>query len=315
MAFYRSKVFWALAALVVVLVAIYGVIHMVPGKYFERGALYVTYFDESVQGLREDSRVGYRGVDVGSIWGIKLSPDQKLVEVTLKLRLKPEVVKEIVAQLKVNPISGQVYLELDTRKPDEKVRTFALTSTPKYPIPKYPVIPSRFSDIQKAMGGVSMLVEKIEEAGPKGIFDQVNSTFKEVEVFFRGPRMDSILEKVEGTMGNLKSITGRVDKILASGRVEEILTEARNTLTEARNTLTEARNSLRETQTTMARAQALMTQVNEAVGRTATLTTEIKATNENLFNATKTLDSLVTRINERPPDLLFGKPSPGRFNE
>ena len=303
MAFYRSKVFWGLAALVGVLVAIYGVIYMAPGKYFERGDLYVTYFDESVLGLQEGNRVRLRGVEVGSIWGIKLSPDQKLVEVTLKLRLKPEVVKETVAQLKVNPISGQVYLELDMRKPDEEVRTFALTFTPKYP-----VIPSRFSDIQKSMGGVSLLVEKIEEAGPKGIFDQVKSTVKEVEVFFRGPRMDSILEKVEGTMANLKSITGRVDKILASGRVEEILTEARNTLTEARNTL-------RETQTTMARGQALMTQVNEAVGRTATLTTEIKATNENLFNATKTLDTLVNRINERPPDLLFGKPSPGRFNE
>jgi phospholipid/cholesterol/gamma-HCH transport system substrate-binding protein len=295
MAFYRSKVFWALAALVGVL-AIYGVIHMVPGKYFERGDLYVTYFDESVQGLQEDSRVRFRGVDVGSIRGIKLSPDQKLIEVTLKLKLKQEVVKETVAQLKVNPITGQVYLELDTRKPDEKVRTFALTFTPKYP-----VIPSRFSDIQKAMGGINMLVEKIEEAGTKGIFDQVRSTVKQVEVFFRGPRMESILEKVDGTMANLQSITGRADKILASGRVEEILTEARNTL--------------RETQTTMARAQVLMTQVDEAVGRTATLTTEIKATNENLFNATKTLDTLVNRINERPPDLLFGKPSPGRFNE
>jgi len=295
MAFYRSKVFWALAALVGVLV-IYGVIHLAPSNYFERGDLYVTYFDESVLGLQEGNRVRFRGVDVGSIRGIKLSPDQKLVELTLKLKLKPEVVKETVAQLKVNPISGQVSLELDTPKPDEKVRTFALTFTPKYP-----VIPSRFSDIQKAMGGVSMLVEKIEEAGSKGIFDQVKSTVKEVEVFFRGPRMESILEKVDGTMANLKSITGRADKILASGRVEEILTEARNTL--------------RETQTTMARAQALMTQVNEAVGRTATLTTEIKATNENLFNATKTLDTLVNRINERPPDLLFGKPSPGRFNE
>jgi phospholipid/cholesterol/gamma-HCH transport system substrate-binding protein len=215
---------------------------------------------------------------------------------TLKLKLKPEVVKETVAQLKVNPISGQVYLELDMRKPDEKVRTFALTFTPKYP-----VIPSRFADLQKAMGGINMLVEKIDQAGTVGIFDQVKSTVKQVEVFFRGPRMESILEKVDGTMGNLKSITGRADKILASGRVEEILTEARNTL--------------RETQTTMARAQVLMTHVDEAVGRTATLTREIKATNENLFNATKTLDTLVNRINERPADLLFGKPSPGRFNE
>ncbi len=295
MAFYRSKLFWALAALVGVL-AVYGVIRMVPGKYFERGDLYVTYFDESVQGLQEDSRVPYRGVDVGLVMGIKLAPDQKLIEVTLKLKLKKEVVKEAVAQLKVNPISGQVYLELDRRKPDEEVRTFKLAFTPKYP-----VIPSRFSDIQKAMAGMNILVETLEEADTKGIFDQVRSTAKQVEVFFRGPRMDSILEKVEGTLANLQSGTGSVDKILASGRVEEVLTEARDTL--------------KETHATLTKTQGLMTRVDEAVGRTAILAGEIKATNDNLRNVTETLDTLVNRINERPSDLLFGKPSPGRFNE
>jgi len=296
MTFYRSKLFWGVVAALVVTAAAYGAIRMIPSKYFERGDRYVTYFDESVQGLQENSRVRYRGVDVGVVMGIKLAPDQKLIEVPLKLRLKKEVAKEVVAQLKVNPISGQVYLELDRLKPEEKVRVFKLAFTPKYP-----VIPSRFADIQKAMSGLNILVEKLEDADAVGIFDQVKSTVKQVEVFFRGPRMESILEKVEGTMANLKSSTGSFDKILASGRVEEVLTEARDTL--------------KETHTTLTKAQGLMTRMDEAVGRTATLATEIKATNDNLRHATETLDTLVNRINERPADLLFGKPSPGRFNE
>jgi predicted nucleic acid-binding Zn-ribbon protein len=151
------------------------------------------------------------------------------------------------------------------------------------------------------MAGVNILVEKLEEADTRGIFDQVRSTVKQVEVFFRGPRMESILEKVEGTMANLEKSTGSVEKMLASGRVEEILAEARDTL--------------KSTLSTMARAQALMIRVDEAVARTATLTAEIKATNDNLRHATETLDALVNRINERPSDLLFGKPSRGRFNE
>src|SRR4030042_1625102 len=227
---------------------------------------------------------------------MKLAPDQKLIEVSLKLKLKKEVAKDVVAQLRVNPISGQVYLELDRRKPDEEVRTFKLAFTPKYP-----VIPSRFADIQKAMSGLNILVEKLEEADTKGIFDQVRSTVKQVEVFFRGPRMDAILEKVEGTMANVKRGTGHMDKILGSGRVEEILTETRDTL--------------KETHATLTKTQTLMTRMDEAVGRTALLAVEIKATNDNLRHATETLDTLVNRINERPSDLLFGKPSPGRFNE
>ena len=296
MAFYRSKIFWGVAALVGLVLATYGVIRLIPGKYFERGDHYVTYFDESVQGLQEDSRVRYRGVDVGIVMGIRLAPDQKLIEVPLKIRLKKEVAKEVVTQLKVNPISGQVYLELDRLKPDEKVRAFKLAFTPKYP-----VIPSRFADIQKAMSGLNILVEKLEDADAVGIFDQVKSTVKQVEVFFRGPRMESILEKVEGTMAHLKGSTGRVEKILASGRVEEILTETRDTL--------------KETHSTLIKAQGLVTRADEAMGRTATLAAEIKATNDNLRHATETLDTLVNRINERPSDLLFGIPSPGRFNE
>ena len=295
MAFYRTKLFWVAAALAGVLAA-YGIIRLIPGKYLERGDLYVTYFDESVQGLHEDSRVRFRGVDVGRVMRIKLSPDQKLVEVTLKLKLKKEVAKEVIAQLKVNNITGQVYLELDRLQPDEKARTFKLAFTPKYP-----VIPSRFTDIQKASAGINILVEKLEEADTRGIFDQVRSTVKQVEVFFRGPRMESILEKVEGTVANLESSTGSVDKLLASGRLEEILTEARNTL--------------KETHTTLSKVQGLMIRVDEAVGRTVVLTADIKATSQNLRNATETLDTLVNRINERPPDLLFGKPSQGRFNE
>lgn len=295
MTFYRSRLFWALAALVGVLI-VYGGIRLVPGKYFERGDLYVTFFDESVQGLHEDSRVLYRGVDVGLIMNIKLAPDQKLVQVTMKLKIKKEVAKETVAQLKVNPINGQVYLELSRLKPDEKPRTFKLTFKPKYP-----VIPSRFSDIQKAMGGINLLVETLEKADTRGIFDQVKSTVKQVEIFFRGPRMESILAKVEGTMANVQSSTGSLDKILASGRVEEVLTEARD--------------ALKASQATMAKAQGLMIRAEEVFGRTAILADEVRATNDNLRNATGTLDTLVNRINEHPPDLLFGKPSPGRFNE
>lgn len=291
----RSKLIWAAVVLSGIL-ATYGIIRLVPGKHWERGDSYVTYFDESVQGLQEDSRVRYRGVDVGRVMSIRLAPDQKLIQVTLKLKLKEEVTKEAVAQLRVNPITGQVYLDLDRRKPGEEVRTFKLAFTPEHP-----VIPSRFSDVQKAMAGVNILVEKLEEADTRGIFDQVRSTVKQVEVFFRGPRMESILEKVEGTMANLEKSTGSVEKMLASGRVEEILAEARDTL--------------KSTQSTMARAQGLMIRVDEAVARTATLTAEIKATNDNLRHATETLDALVNRINERPSDLLFGKPSRGRFNE
>ena len=57
-------------------------------KYFQKGSTYVTFFDESVQGLQMDSSVKYRGVDVGRVERIRVAPDYKLVEVVMKVELE-----------------------------------------------------------------------------------------------------------------------------------------------------------------------------------------------------------------------------------
>jgi phospholipid/cholesterol/gamma-HCH transport system substrate-binding protein len=60
-------------------------------KYFQKGSPYVTYFDESVQGLQVDSSVKYRGVDVGRVEQIRVAPDNKLIAVIMKIQLRGEI--------------------------------------------------------------------------------------------------------------------------------------------------------------------------------------------------------------------------------
>ena len=60
-------------------------------KYFEKGDTYVTYFDESVQGLQVDSSVKYRGVDIGRVKQIRVAPDNRLIEVVMKIQLRGEL--------------------------------------------------------------------------------------------------------------------------------------------------------------------------------------------------------------------------------
>jgi len=47
-----------------VILGVAAIIWVGASKYFEKGDRYVTYFNESVQGLQQDSAVKYRGVDV-----------------------------------------------------------------------------------------------------------------------------------------------------------------------------------------------------------------------------------------------------------
>ena len=79
----------------------------------------------------------------------------------------------------------------------------------------------------------------------------------------------------------------------------------------------EARNTLKETKALMITLQEEIRAMNlrEAMGKTQAIANEVKATSENLRQTSEKLESFVNRINERPSDLLFGKPPKKRFNE
>ena len=55
--------------------------------------------------------------------------------------------------------------------------------------------------------------------------------------------------------------------------------------------------------------------LRETMGKTQAMVSEVKATSENLRQTSETLEAFVGRINDRPSDLLFGKPPKKRFNE
>jgi len=267
-------------------------------KYFEKGDRYITYFDESVQGLQKDSIVKYRGVEVGRIEQIRVAPDNKLIGVVMKISLRENLPQTTITQLKVAGITGMVFVELDRQKKGEAEQS------PKLTFPsEYPVIPSRPSEIAKIMGGVGTVVDKISQVDTRGVFDQVKSTAAQIEIFFRGRDMEAIIANVKGLTANLKNSTERIDKLLAAGRMDEVMLEARDALKEARTLLAAVQEEIKGLN------------LREALGKTQAIAREVKATSENLRETTETLDSFVGRINDRPSDLLFGQPPKKRFNE
>jgi len=78
--------------------------------FFRKGSIYVTYFDESVQGLQADSTVKYRGVAVGKVKSIKVAPDDRLIEVAMKIEMSSDLQNHTEAQLKTTGITGIVFI-------------------------------------------------------------------------------------------------------------------------------------------------------------------------------------------------------------
>jgi phospholipid/cholesterol/gamma-HCH transport system substrate-binding protein len=291
-------------------------------KYFQKGVPFVTYFDESVQGLQVDSSVKYRGVDVGRVEQIRVAPDNKLIAVVMKIELQGDVERDTVAQLKAAGITGIVFVDLDRRSAEEADHSPKLS----FP-PPYPVIPSRPSQIAQILTSIDAIMDKVKgidlqaisgkvEKEVRDLSSQIQQTAKSVDHFFQGPTTQGILKNVESATrradesllrlektlaeGNLERILARtesaanqmdrtmarVDKALAEGNVEAALQEGQGVLQEGRGVLQEARHVL----------SALKEEIRSMkLGET---TLPIKELAENLDRRTRTIGNEIRALSK-----------------
>jgi phospholipid/cholesterol/gamma-HCH transport system substrate-binding protein len=281
-----------------VLLGVVAIIWVGATSFFQVGDTYVSYFDESVQGLQVDSSVKFRGVDVGRVESIRVAPDNRLIGVVMKINMRDSLQQNAVAQLKAAGITGIMFVELDLRKPGEP------NLSPKIDFPsEYPIIPTRPSEIQRLVAGINDIVKKFNEIDTEAISAQVIATAKAMEEFLKGKRMASITARVDGAAGNLEQLTGHANKMIAGVRLEKIIGDARETLAGARTLLV----------TLNGEVQGM--QLPATMGHARDLVRQLQQTDNKLRQNSETLELLLQRLYERPSDLLFGKPPKKRWNE
>jgi phospholipid/cholesterol/gamma-HCH transport system substrate-binding protein len=287
-----------------VILGVAAIIWVGASKYFEKGDRYVTYFNESVQGLQQDSAVKYRGVDVGRVEEIRVAPDNRLIEVVMKIRLKEEVEKNNVAYLRVVGITGIVFVELDRRNPEEPDLSPRIDFASEYPI-----IPSRPSQLRQIFSGIDEIVEKIKQVDLEGLSKSITHSAKAAENLLAGPRTQKVLENLESISVNLDQTVARVEKITAEGNLEGIVGETRATLVEARSLIAVTRDELKALR--LAETAEKTNRVVDSLSRTSRTTArDLQVMSDNLRRTSETLERLVERLESNPSDLLFSKPPP-----
>ncbi|MDD2320958.1 MAG: MlaD family protein [Geobacteraceae bacterium] len=297
-----SKFLIGLFVVVGVLIGAGIIVWIGASKYFQKGSTYVTFFDESVQGLQLDSSVKYRGVDVGRVERIRVAPDYKLVEVVMKVDLEGDLQQNTVAQLKTAGITGIVFIELDRKKPEDPDRSPHIDFAAEYPI-----IPSRPSELRQILTGVDEVIQNINKVDFKGLSDQFKSVGKATETLLAGKKMNNIMKNLESTTASMERTVSSIDAAVAEGRIEEILIEARNSLVEAKNLIAGVRKEVEglKLTDTAEKANLLVEGIDR---RSRAITTELRVTSENLHQASETLQTLLDRLNTTPSDLIFSAP-------
>lgn len=319
----QSRFMVGLFVITGVLIGVAAIVWLGAANYFQKGTRYVTYFDESVQGLQVDSRVKYRGVEVGSVERIGVAPDQRLVEVVVKIDLEGNIEHSIVTQLKAAGITGIVFVELDRRQPDETVFI-----PPVDMKANYPVIPSQPSQTKQMLSSIDRIMEKVVQIDLKGISDQIRQTSRSIETFLTGKEMTNIVRNLDSTAAGLERSLRRIDRILAEGKAESILSTVEQGLGEARQGIGEARQGIGETREGIAEIRKLLAAIGKEVGdlkaaeiagksqsliegldrRTKAIAYDIQSTTDDIRQAVESLRMLIESLRENPSDLLFSEP-------
>ncbi len=141
----------------------------------ERGdkAEYTEYrirFAESVSGLPRGGAVKFRGVDVGTVDNIVIDPaDTRLIRVRIRIRKDTPVKTDTKASLKLQGITGAVYIELTGGGPEAQM----LMGTEDSP----PEIPAEASSINAIVNRAPEVLEKASK-----VADQLNKLMSDDNV-------------------------------------------------------------------------------------------------------------------------------------
>jgi phospholipid/cholesterol/gamma-HCH transport system substrate-binding protein len=271
-------------------------------KYLRTGVKYVTYFDESVQGLQVDSAVKYRGVEVGSVENIHVAPDNRLIEVVIKVNLRKGTESKLVSQLKSAGITGIVFIELDNRDPKKPDRSPRITFKAEYP-----VIPSQSSDTARIFSQIDDIYKEIMKIDFEGISNGLKGTLKSVETTLSNPRINSILANSDSVLAGLDKTIQLTNQRLEDHKLDEILLETKGAVTDARKLIKSVEGELHAMKLadTAVKANRMVEGLEK---KSRAISFELEATSENLRQTTDTLDQLMDRVRTTPSDILFSKP-------
>ncbi len=208
-----SKIWLGLFVMLGSVIGVGATVWLGASKFFEGGKSYVTYFDESVQGLNPDSSVKLRGVNIGRVERIGVELASAMVEVVMKLNVNERLGNDICAELKLAGLTGIVFIDLDRKKEDE-----ILDAAPPGHHPPYPLIPSRPSRTKQVLN-------RLESATV-----HLDKTFRHTDRLLATGGVDEILSSTRETIAEARTALKGIRTEFDGLKLKETSGQAQKTL-------------------------------------------------------------------------------------
>ncbi|MEE9584866.1 MAG: MlaD family protein [Candidatus Brocadiales bacterium] len=188
----------------------------------EDTTFYVSYVSESTSGLEKDAPVKYKGVKIGRVKKIRVAPDGQLVEVVMEIDSAFDMKPEFISRVKYAGITGLRYVEIEPMREGMKVETTDFSFKPKYP-----VIPSAFSDLEQLGITLEKTFENINKFDVKTISDKLTALLDSLDTLVTELKAKDTIgnlnaaaaqlsnPKIGQTVDYLESTTKKLSKLLA----------------------------------------------------------------------------------------------------
>ncbi len=179
---------------------------------------YSIYFNESVLGLNIDAPVKYRGINVGKVTTLRISPkNTEEIEVIITILKTTPIKVDTVAKLTAQGITGLTYINLS--RGGRMSAKLTKSDGEKYPVIK--TIPSFFKNFEKSIGSVSNQLSSTLGRTEELLGDDNQRAI--TELLFRSASLmekmdklmdDKTIKHLQATIKNVDSLTYKIDKVI-----------------------------------------------------------------------------------------------------
>lgn len=203
-----------------------GVIALGATHFFSDTRPYVTYFNESVQGLEKDSLVKFQGIPVGRVSRLQIAPqDGNLAEVLMKIDADVKITPDMRVKMAYAGITGMKYLEIDRVAPGSPDSAPPLSFQPDVP-----VIPSSPSELKAILSSVEQVVANLKQLDLKGIGDRLKSTLDDVRSILAKENWTETIDNIRRMSASLRAASRDVQVMLQKPGVQNLLADASETV-------------------------------------------------------------------------------------
>lgn len=184
---------------------------------------YAIYFNESVLGLNLDAPVKYKGINVGKVTKLSISPyNQEEIEVIVDIDEATPIMTSSVAQLTAQGITGLSYINLSHMQGVE-AKPLEAPKDKKYPTIK--AIPSLLTKAENSLGKFvisindtmlkvqELLDEKNQKSFSKAL-ENIASITSKIDHSLEGDSLKQSLYNIEAMTKSINNLIPRVEKMV-----------------------------------------------------------------------------------------------------